>query len=64
MSTEDDVSFARVTGNCPILVLTNSYMDVRVRGWDSKGAKTVEPLVTPLPGNLVVVNTLIQGSYF
>ena len=56
VSTEDDVSFAS-----PILVLANSYVDVRVRGHDSKGAKTVEPLVTTLPGNLVVVNMLIQG---
>ena len=35
-----------------------------MRGQDSKGTKTVEPLVTPLPGNLVAVNTLIQGTYF
>ena len=64
VATEDSVSFARVAGNCPILVPANSYMDVRARGRYSKGAKIVEPLVTPLPGNLLVVNTLIQGSYF
>ena len=62
--TEDDVSFARVIGNCSILVPANSYMDVRARGRDSKGFMTVEALVTPLPGNLIVVNMLIQGPYF
>ena len=62
--TREAVSFARVAGHCPIRVPANSYVNVKARGRGSMDSMLVEPLSTPIPGNLVVVNTLVEGSYF
>ena len=62
--TREAVSFARVAGHCPIRVPANSYVNVKARGRGSMDSMLVEPLSTPIPGNLVVVNTLVEGSNF
>ena len=62
--TREAVSFARVAGHFPIRVPANSYVNVKARGRGSMDSMLVEPLSIPIPGNLVVVNTLVEGSYF
>ena len=59
-----DADSSRVAGHCPIRVPANSYVNVNARLRRSMDSMLVEPLSTPIPGNLVVVNTLVEGSYF
>ena len=65
MSTEANITFTRIAGNCLILVCQFIGWSQNERSrWQGCNIKIVKPLVKPWPANLVVEKMLIKGSYF
>ena len=54
--------FVRVAGNYPVLVPPNSVACVAVTGPACGTSALVEPFSVPVPGNIQVENTLVNGS--
>lgn len=55
--------FAKVSGKQPVLIPAGSVAMVAVTGWRAKHKKDtalIEPIAGPLPGGLLVVNTLTK----
>ena len=54
--------FVRVAGKYPVLVPPNSVTSIAVTGPACGPNALVEPLGVPVPGNIQVANTLVNGS--
>ena len=54
--------FVRVSGRDAVLVPANSVANVNVNGTPCGSCALVEPLRGPLPGNLIIANTLVDAS--
>ena len=54
--------FVRVAGKYPVLVPPNSVASIAVTGPACGPNALVEPISVPVPGNIQVANTLVDGS--